>query len=237
MCCCVLLTQEKRKELPAPKVVTPGAQPNLPPADAVVLYDGRDVNQWTRPNGEPTGCKSADGFMSCITGAGDAVSKVKHRDAQIHLEYVLPSMPQQNGQLRGNSGVFLQSCYELQILDSLNNPTYADGIAGALYGFAPPLVNASLPAQQWQTYDVIFSAPKCNTQGQLIEGPEGAARATVIHNGVLVQHNTLMPKKGAGCRQQNICEAGSLQLQDHSGFPGAPKTEMRFRNIWLRHLN
>jgi hypothetical protein len=231
--CCVLLTQEKRKELPAPKVVSPGAQPSLPPADATILFEGRDLSQWTRINGEPTGCKSFDGIMSCTTGAGDAVSKPKFRNAQIHLEYNLPSMPKQNGQLRANSGVFLQGCYELQILDSLNNPTYADGIAGALYGFAPPLVNASLPAEQWQSYDILFTAPKCDSKGEV----ESGAMATVIHNGVAVQYNTPMPKKGAGCRQQNVCEAGPIILQDHSGFPGAPKTEMRFRNIWLRNLN
>ena len=159
--------------------------------------------------------------------------KTKYRNAQIHLEYKLPAMPGHKGQLRANSGVYLLGCYELQVLDSLNNPTYADGIAGALYGFAAPLVNASRPALAWQSYDIFFTAPACNAQGQV----ENPALATVVHNGVLVQHNTVMAKKGGGCQQTSLCDAGPLRLQDHSGFKDAPRTEMRFRNIWLRNLN
>ncbi len=217
-----------------PTVVRPGAQPSLPPSDAIILFDGSGVDQWTKPDGSPTGCTiDSDKSMLCATGAKDAISKVKYRNAQIHVEYKLPSMPDQKGQLRGNSGVFLLDCFELQVLDSLNNPTYADGIAGALYGFAEPQVNASRPAGEWQTYDVLFTAPACNAEGAI----EKPGMATVIHNGVMVQLNTLLPKKGAGCQQASLCEPGSLRLQDHSGFKGAPHTEMRFRNIWLRKLN
>lgn len=217
-----------------PPVVRPGAQSSLPPSDAIVLFDGTALGEWTKPDGTPTGCTiDSEKAMNCTTSAKDAVSKTKYRNAQIHLEYKLPSMPEQKGQLRGNSGVFLMGCYELQVLDSLNNPTYADGIAGALYGFAAPLVNASRPALEWQSYDVVFTAPSCNAQGVL----EKPAMASVIHNGVLVQYNTVMAKKGAGCQVANLCEAGPLRLQDHSGFKDAPRTEMRFRNIWLRPLN
>lgn len=216
-----------------PPVVRPGAQSSLPPADAIVLFDGSGLDLWNKPDGTPTGCLiDADKSMLCVTGAKDAVSRVKYRNAQIHLEYKLPVMPDQKGQLKGNSGVFLLDCFELQVLDSLNNPTYADGIAGALYGFAAPLVNASRPAGEWQSYDVLFTAPSCSTDGVM----EKPGMATVIHNGVMVQLNTLLPKKGAGCQQASLCEPGALRLQDHSGFKNAPRTEMRFRNIWLRKL-
>jgi hypothetical protein len=224
---CVILSAQ-------PPVVRPGAQSSLPPSDAIVLFDGSGLDQWTKPGGEPTGCTiDSDKSMLCVTGAKDAVSKVKYRNAQLHLEYKLPSMPAQKGQLKANSGVYLMDCFELQVLDSLDNPTYADGIAGALYGFSAPKVNASRPAEQWQTYDVVFTAPACNAQGEI----EKPAMATVIHNGVLVQHNTVMAKKGGGCQQANLCEPGALRLHDHSGFKDAPRTEMRFRNIWLRNWN
>ena len=217
-----------------PTIVRPGAQSSMPPGDAIVLFDGSGLSQWTKPDGQPTGCTiDNDKSMLCITGAKDAVSKVKHRNAQIHLEYKLPSMPDQKGQLKANSGVYLMGCFELQVLDSLDNPTYPDGIAGALYGFSPPKVNASKPAGEWQTYDVLFTAPTCNTNGEV----EKPALATVLHNGVLVQLNTVMAKKGGGCQQTSLCDPGPLRLQDHSGFPGAPRTEMRFRNIWLRNWN
>ncbi|MBM3762294.1 MAG: DUF1080 domain-containing protein [Acidobacteria bacterium] len=217
-----------------PLVVKPGASPSQPPADAIILFDGSGLNEWTKPDGASTGCTiDKDKSMLCVTGAKDAVSNTKHRNTQLHIEYKLPAMPDQKGQLKGNSGVFLMDCFELQVLDSLNNPTYADGIAGALYGFAPPKVNASKPAEEWQTYDVIFTAPTCTQSGEL----DKPALATVMHNGILVQHNTVMPKKGAGCKQTSLCEPGPIRLQDHSGFPKAPRTEMRFRNIWLRNWN
>jgi hypothetical protein len=216
-----------------PTLVKPGAQAHLPPADAVVLFDGSSLEAWTKPDGSATGCTIDSGkSLLCVTGARDAVSREKHRSAQIHVEFLLPRMPEQKGQLRANSGVYLMGCYELQVLDSLDNPTYADGIAGALYGFAAPMVNASRAAGEWQSYDVLFSAPACNAAGEV----EKPASATVLHNGVLVQWNTVMAKKGGGCQQENLCQAGPLRLQDHSGFPQAPRTEMRFRNIWLRHL-
>jgi hypothetical protein len=229
----LLGTLMRAQTVPEPKRVLPGAQAFEHPSDAAVLFDGSSLNQWTKPDGSATGCViDAEKAMSCTTGAKDAVSKETYRDAQIHLEYFLPAMPEQKGQHRGNSGVFLLNCYELQILDSLNNPTYSDGIAGALYRYRPPMVNASREARQWQSYDIFFTAPVCSESGEILQH----AQATVVHNGVLVQLNTVMPGRGGGCRQQNLCAPGPLRLQDHSGFPNAPKTEMRFRNIWLRHL-
>ena len=145
------------REEPQPRAVDPGP----PPADAVVLFDGKDLSQWQKPDGSPTGCVVDSGEMLCASGADHAVSRPQFQDAQIHLEFKIPTMPDQQGQARGNSGVYLQGRYEIQVLDSYNNPTYPTGSCGALYGQAAPLVNASSPPEQWQSYDIIFHAPRC----------------------------------------------------------------------------
>jgi hypothetical protein len=170
--------------------------------------------------------------MHCRTGAGDIFSREKFSSAQIHLEFAVPHMPEQTGQLRGNSGVYIHSCYEIQVLDSYQNPTYPEGSCGAIYGFSAPMVNASRPPEQWQTYDIIFHAPRCDALGSVSQ----AGSITLLHNGVLVQDRVPIARPGPGCTQSNICEPGPLRLQDHSGFPGAPDTTMKFRNIWIRRL-
>jgi hypothetical protein len=223
--------RKARPQYPPPPVVNPGDGARAP-ADAVALFDGTDVSGWKRRDGSPTGCAARDGVMVCNTGAGDAVSVETFRDAQIHLEFNVPYMPDQTGQLRGNSGVYLQGCYEMQILDSWENPTYADGSCGGLYGIAPPLVNASRKPGEWQSFDIVFRAPKCDGSGAVAE----PGRVTAFHNGVLIHDQVAIGGAGPGCGNRNICEPGPLLLQDHSGFPNAPKTEMRFRNIWLRRL-
>jgi len=207
----------------APRVVTPGA----PPSDAVVLFNGKDVTGWVRKDGSPTGCTAADGVMVCRTGAGDAYTTAKFRDAQIHVEFLIPNMPQQKGQLKGNSGVYLQGLTEIQVLDGYENPTYATGVVAAVYDQHPPLVNAARKPEEWSSYDIVFHPPKCNERGQeVIPG-----NVTVFLNGVLVQdHAELRFQKG-------MCEPGPLMLQDHSGFPGAPDTTMRFRNLWYRSIS
>ena len=129
----------------------------------------------------------AGGVMTCRTGAGDVQSTEKFRDAQIHLEFAIPFMLEQKDQMRGNSGVYLHGKYEIQILDSYHNPTYAVGACGAIYGQSPPLVNASRPPEQWQSYDIIFHAAKCDSAGK----PTAPATVTVLHNGVLVQDKRL----------------------------------------------
>jgi hypothetical protein len=145
--------------------------------------------------------------------------------AQIHLEFAIPHMPDQVGQLRGNSGVYIQGRYEIQILDSYQNATYANGMLGALYGQSPPLVNAAKPPGEWQTYDIVFHSPRC-INGKIAEN----GTVTVFLNGVLIQDNvTIADATGS-------CGPGPLLLQDHSGFPGAPNTTMRFRNIWIRPI-
>ncbi len=230
----VALRGQDQGRIPPP--VQAGAGGFLPaPSDAIHLFRGQDAKGWTKADGSPTGCVVEKGELICRTGAKDAFSVEKHRDAQIHVEFLVPPMPDKKGQLRGNSGVFLMGCYEAQILDGVDNPTYADGMLGALYKFGAPLVNAARPAGEWQSYDIFFTAPKCNAHGVV----EEAARASVLLNGVLVQLNTPMDTTRMKCRlrEQNLCQAGPLILQDHSGFPNPPQTEMRFRNIWLRRLN
>jgi hypothetical protein len=221
----------RANEGPQPRVVDPGDAARAP-SDAVALFDGKDLSQWLSWNGEPAGCQVMDGVMHCRTGAGDIVSKESFGPAQIHLEYMVPHMPDQTGQLRGNSGVFVQNCYEVQILDSYNNPTYADGSNSAVYGFSAPMVNASRPPEQWQNYDIVFVPPKCNAGGMMSE----PGVITVFLNGVLVQDRVKLEKPGPGCGLSDLCAPGPLRLQDHSGFPGAPDTTLKFRNIWVRRL-
>jgi hypothetical protein len=212
-----------------PRVVAPGG-PGKAPADAVVLFAGGDLAQWSTHGGQPARCHVESGEIVCRTGDGDLLSRPKFRGAQIHLEFNIPSMPAEKGQSRGNSGVYLQGRYEIQILDSYNNPTYPNGSCAALYGQAPPLVNASLPPGEWQTYDIVFHAPRCDA-GKLLE----RGRLTLLHNGVLVQDNVAIRHTGRAC-EEGIGEPGPLLLQDHN-YKGAPMTVMRFRNIWFRPLD
>ncbi len=219
---------------PQPRAVTPGGLAAVPPpSDAVILFNGKDASGFTKLDGSPSACKAVKGEMVCATGAGNIQSKEKFADAQIHIEFSIPDMPEQKGQMKGNSGAYLQACYELQILDGYQNPTYADGTVGALYGFRAPFVNASRKPGEWQSYDIVFRAPRCDGQGNITR----PGSATVLLNGVLVQENTVIDKLGGGCRKPSMCGEGPLLLQDHSGFPGAPHTVMKFRNIWLRKLD
>lgn len=225
---------EAEMRSPQPRVVTPGREPRLPPSDAVILFDGKDMSQWTLQNGSPAGCKVQNGEMLCTSGVGNIFSKPKFRSAQIHVEFAPPDMPAvwQNGQVdpqvKGNSGVYLQGRYEIQILDSYNNPTYADGSNGALYRVAAPLVNASRPPTQWQAFDIIFHAPKCD--GDKLVSP---GSVTELHNGVLILDNVaLRPRLTCA---QGLGEPGPLMLQDHE--PNGPSTTMNFRNIWFRPLD
>lgn len=218
------LAQENPKNK-VPPVVNPG-NASTPPSDAVVLFGGQDVNGWTDSKGKPSRCEAIQGTMVCQTGTGNQVSKEKYRNAQIHLEFAVPNMPDRNGQLRGNSGVFLQGEYELQVLDSFENPTYAHGMLGGLYSQAPPLANVARKPEEWQAYDIVFHSAKCDANGKV----NRKATVTALLNGVLIHDHVEIESTKGGC------EAGPLMLQDHSGFPFAPKTTMRFRNIWLRHL-
>ena len=220
------------KDGPQPRVVDPGGA-STAPSDAVALFDGRDLSHWTTTNGGPARCTVEAGAMACKTGSGDIVSKEKFKAAQIHIEFSIPDMPDQHGQLRGNSGVFLQGRYEVQVLDSFRNPTYANGSCAALYGQYAPLVNASPSPGQWQSYDIVFHPPPCDASGAVIR----KGTLTILHNGVLAQDHVEIQHATPGDGGGGVCEAGPIRLQDHSGFPGAPVTVMRFRNIWIRPLD
>jgi len=214
---------------PRPAVVNPGIN-GSPPSDAVVLFDGTDLSHWEHIRGEekiPATWKMGDGYFETVPKSGPLVSKEKFGDCQIHLEWATPSNVVGDSQGRGNSGVFLMGVYEIQVLDSWNNLTYADGQAGAMYGQYPPLVNASRKPGEWQTYDIIFEAPEFKDGKMKVP-----AYVTVIHNGVVLHHRQAFHgqtfHKRVGVYTEHPAE-GPLALQDH----GNP---IRYRNIWVRPL-
>jgi hypothetical protein len=215
---------------PQPPAIDPGS-PSKAPSDAIVLFDGSGTAEWTHKDGRPAEWTVADGVLVCKSGTGDILTKRKFGSAQIHLEFATPHMPAATGQARGNSGVYLQGRYEVQVLDSYKNPTYANGSAGAVYGQHAPLVNASRPPEQWQSYDFIFHAPVCDDQGRVSR----AATLTLLHNGVLIQDNVTITKNTPGEMDSNLCSPGPLLLQDHF-HPEVKDTLLRFRNIWVRDL-
>jgi hypothetical protein len=214
---------------PQPRVVDPG-KPGQPPSDAIVLFSGKDLSEWTHEDGSPVKWTIANGEMICKSGAGDVLSKHKFSSAQIHVEFFVPFMPKFKSQMRGNSGVFLQGRYEVQVLDSYQNPTYANGSCGALYSQYAPLVNACRPPEQWQSYEIVFHAPKCGADGKVSE----PGTLTLLHNGVLVQDHVTVKGTTDGSPNPHVCEPGPLKLQDHDTEVITP---VRFRNIWYRPLD
>ncbi len=215
---------------PRPVQVTPGRQvlPVPPPSDATVLFDGKDLSTWQSPGGEEPKWTVQDGAMFPQDGAGMIETKQGFGDVQLHAEWQSPTPANGKGQDRGNSGIYFMSKYEVQVLDSYQNETYADGQAAAIYGQSPPLVNASRPPGEWQSYDVVFRAPRFSEDGSV----ERPAQATVFHNGVLVQDH--FPLRGATMWLQTIPymkhpDKLPIALQDH----GDP---VRYRNIWVREL-
>lgn len=218
---------------PLPPVVAPGTTntqdaPGRPPSDAVVLFDGKDLAKWEHKGGSPAKWKVENGYAEVVPDTGNIFSKQTFGDCQLHVEFAEPVPAKGESQERGNSGVFLMGLYEIQVLDSYENRTYADGQAGALYGQYPPLVNASRPPGQWQTYDVIFHGPRFDKAGKLLR----PARVTVLHNGVLVQDNVVLSGRtehGERPPYKAHAEKLPLGLQDHD----AP---VRYRNIWIREL-
>src|SRR5919204_873066 len=167
---------------PQPTIVTPGATAGAAPSDAVVLFDGKDLSRWESAKGGPAAWNVESGAMVVTPKAGNIATKDSFGDCQLHIEWAAPNPSHGEDQDRGNSGVFLMSRYEIQVLDSYENITYPDGQAAAVYGQYPPLVNASRKAGEWQTYDIAFTAPRFN--GSSVATP---AYVTVLHNGVLVQ--------------------------------------------------
>jgi len=222
---------------PVPAIVTPGARDGDPPSDAVILFDGRDLSQWvTTRDKSAAGWTVADGVLTVKKSAGNIETKQTFGSYQLHLEWKVPVDITGTGQGRGNSGLFMASPgtgdagYELQILDSYENATYVNGQAASIYKQSIPLVNASRKPGEWQSYDVIWSAPTFNADGTLRD----AARVSVLHNGVLVQNNYILPgeTRYIGTPAYRAHGPSPIKLQAH-GDPSAP---LSFRNIWVRPL-
>ena len=212
---------------PRPEVVTPGTESSQdkagrPPSDALVLFNGTDVSQWTSSK-----WKLQDGYMEVVDGSGSMSTRDKFGDMQLHVEWAAPSEVKGKSQERGNSGILLMGRYEIQVLDSYDNPTYADGGAAAVYGQYPPLVNACRKPGEWQTYDIFFEAPRFD--GEKLSRP---AYVTVVQNGVLVQNHVQIigdtPHAKLGTYKAHPAEL-PLVLQNHH----AP---VRYRSIWVRRL-
>lgn len=215
---------------PKPRVVDPGvfvASPR-PPGDGIVLFDGASLAGWRSVEGGPARWKVVDGALEVVAGTGGIETVQQFGDVQLHLEWMAPTPPRGESQDRGNSGVFLMGQYEVQILDSYHNDTYADGQAGAVYGQFPPLVNPIRPPGEWQTYDIVFRRPRFDAGGRIVS----PARMTVLFNNVLVQDGVeLVGPTSHRERLPYTAHADRLpiSLQDH-GHP------VRFRNIWVREL-
>jgi hypothetical protein len=216
---------------PEVKIIQPGKQDSGAPSDAIILFNGTDINkEWEDNKGNPSKWILNDGALVCVKGSGVIKSKRKFSNFQLHIEWKTPSEVTGESQGRGNSGVFLQELYEVQVLDSYNNRTYRHGQAGSLYKQHAPLVNASRGPGEWQSYDIVYTAPTFNSDTTTYYTPP---RVTVLHNGVLIQNNVSLrgPTEYIGIPEYFVKPHGpaSLVLQDH-GNPVA------YRNIWIREL-
>lgn len=215
---------------PQPRIITPGTNPGDAPSDAIILFDGKSLDNWTSLDGSPAKWTVSEGAMTVVRGARDIRTKQEFEDFQLHIEWRTPSVTnpnQQTSQNRGNSGIFLQGKYEVQVLDNYENKTYANGQAGSIYKQHIPLVNASRKPGEWQTYDIIYTAPHFNSEGRLLI----PAKVTVIHNGVLVQNQVEIwgPTEYIGLPVYKAHGKGPIQLQDHGDA-------VSYRNIWIREL-
>jgi hypothetical protein len=211
-----------------PPIITPGRTNADPPSDAIVLFSDRDLSRWRANDGSPAKWTIRDGYIEVAPGAGDITTSEKFGDVQLHIEWATPAVPKGEAQERGNSGVFLMGQYEVQVLDSYDNKTYFHGQAGSVYKQHAPLVNASRKPGEWQTYDIVFHAPRFDEQGKVTD----RARVTVLHNGVLIQNNAEIYGITYNDRPALYIAhppQAPLRLQDH----GNP---VRYRNIWIRRL-
>ena len=223
---------------PVPKVVAPGSSLGAAPADAIVLFDGRNLDEWVSATAQKSAARwtVADGVMTVDKKAGNIETKRSFTNYQLHLEYRVPAGTTGEGQGRGNSGLFLASTgpgdagYELQILDSFENKTYANGQAGSIYKQSIPLANASRKPGEWQAYDVVWTAPTFNADGSV----KTPASVTAFHNGVLVQNHFVLKGETLyiGAPQYKKHGPSPIKLQAH----GDPSPPISFRNIWVREL-
>jgi hypothetical protein len=222
---------------PVPPIVTPGPTNSDPPSDAIVLFDGKNLDQWVSAKDKsPAGWKVADGVMTVVKSAGNIETKRSFKNYQIHLEWRIPTEITGSDQARGNSGLFLASTgvgdsgYELQILDSYNNKTYVNGQAGSIYKQGIPLANAMRKPGEWQVYDVVWTAPTFNADGSV----KTPAHVTAFHNGVLVQNQFELKGETLyiGKPEYKKYDTAPIKLQAH----GDPSPPISFRNIWVREL-
>lgn len=219
---------------PEPKFVESGVTTNdiivKAPSDAEILFDGSNLGKWSDKDGNIAKWIVKDGIFKVKKGTGDIQTKEEFNDFQLHIEWSIPSDISGEGQSRGNSGIFLQDIYELQVLDSYENRTYSNGQAGSIYKQTPPLVNAMRKPGEWNVYDIIYTAPRFKEDGSLFS----PARVTVLHNGVVIQNDTEI--KGhtpyIGLPKYSKHGEGPIRLQDH----GDPSEPISFRNIWIRDL-
>jgi hypothetical protein len=218
---------------PQPRVIDPGtastqARPGRPPSDAIVLFDGTDTNRWVGRDGAEVQWKVENGYMEVVPRTGSITTKDQFGDCHLHIEWASPAVVKGSSQGRGNSGVFLMGKYEIQVLDSYDNITYADGHNGAIYGQYPPLVNVCRGPGEWQTYDIFFVAPRF--EGDELVSP---AYITVVHNGVLIHHHQEIQgptgHKTVASYDSPHGPTGPIMLQDHGDL-------VRFRNIWVRPI-
>jgi hypothetical protein len=223
---------------PVPRVVTPGRTNDAPPSDAIVLFDGRNLDQWVSVKDHgPAGWTIADGVLTVNKATGNIETKRSFTDYQLHLEWRIPEGVTGTGQARGNSGIFLASTgggdagYEIQIMDSYQNPTYVNGQAAAIYKQYPPLVNAMRKPGEWQTYDVVWTAPTFAADGSVAT----PAFVTAFHNGVLVQNHVALKGETLYIGAPSYKKHGPapIKLQAH----GDPSPPISFRNIWVRDLS
>ena len=232
LCCLKLFAQGDPKITeqwqPEPRIVTPGNSNTGAPSDAIVLFDGQNLNQFESSKGGAAKWKIEDNAVTVVRGAGAIKTKQVFGDCQLHIEWRTPAVVKGEGQGRGNSGIFLMGTYELQVLDSYNNRTYSNGQAGSIYKQIPPLVNASRKPGEWQTYDIVFTAPRFNKDSSL----KSQARITVLHNGVLIQNDAAIWGAtqfiGIATNQKHR-DKEPITLQDHGDA-------VSFRNIWIRQL-
>lgn len=215
--------------LPQPTIVTPGDMETMiaPPSDAIVLFGGGNLNAWQSAKGGPATWDVVGDVFKVKAGSGDITTKESFGDCQLHIEWREPADVSGESQGRGNSGVYIQERYEVQILDSYNNETYANGQAGSIYKQYPPLVNATNRPGRWNVYDIIFTAPRFKADGSL----QSHATVTVLHNGVVVQNHAMIlgPTEYIGIPKYKSHGDAPIVLQDH----GNP---VNFRNIWVRKL-
>jgi len=192
------------------------------PSNAIILFNGKDLSNWTTRDGGAAGWEVDNGVMTVARGTGDIMTKETFTDFMLHLEFMTPDMPEAIGQAKGNSGVFLQGRYELQVLDSYGIEVPGKGDCGAIYNQFAPLVNVCKPPLQWQTYDVIFRASRVDDDGKVIE----QARVTLLQNGMVIHNNVQTLGPTGGNIDDKLGKPGPLLLQDH----GNP---VKYRNIWI----